>query len=175
MDLTKLVLPDAIKVSGKFYKIHTAHPYWFKFAEILGKEKPYLIEFDFLYLTDKPEDRQAGFDELYKFYYEKKELPKVESDGYDERVIDYNIDSDLIYAAFMQCYHIDLCDKEIHWHKVRSMIAGLYGTKLNDIMGYRCYHGKDKDMLKMKRMWSLPVILSAEEKEALEKFNAKFK
>lgn len=174
MDLTKLCLPDAVNVSGKFYKIHTAHPYWFRFAQLLGKDKAYLVEFDFLYLTDKPEDRQAGFEALYDFYYQKKELPKVEDDD-GVRVLDYDMDSDLIYSAFMQCYKIDLCNKEIHWHKIRSMMSGLTGTKLNDIMGYRCYTGKDKDMLRMKRMWSLPEVMTAEDKQALERFNAQFK
>ena len=60
-----------------------------------------------MYVDEKPSDRQEGFLSLYDFYYEKKELPRVE--GYSgDKVIDYEIDSDLIYSAFYECYNIDL-------------------------------------------------------------------
>ncbi len=174
MDLTKSFLPDSVMVSGKHYKIHTGHSYWFRFAQILGQDVKLLSEFSHLYVNDIPEDQQAGVDALYHFYYEAKELPRTEGDG-GERVLDYEIDSDLIYSAILQCYGIDLYEKQMHWHKVRSMIAGLTGTKLNDVMGYRCSDaGKNKELSRMKRIWSLPEKITPEDKEALDRFNAQF-
>jgi hypothetical protein len=156
MDLTKAVLPDAVEVSGRFYKIHTGHPYWFRFYEILGQETKYVSDFDHLYVDEIPEDRQAGVDALYNFFYEKKELPRVLDTG-GPNVLDYTIDADLIYAGVLQCYGIDLMDKQYHWHKVRAMIAGLEGTKLNAIIGYRgAKPGKNKELQRAQEMWALP-------------------
>lgn len=173
MDLTKSFLPDSVLVSGRTYKIKTGHPYWFRFSQLLGQDKTLLTEFDFLYLSDIPDDRQAGIDELCNFYYEKKEIPRVEGDTGD-RVLDYDIDSDLIYSAILQCYGVDIYEKQIHWHKMRAMLAGLNATRLNDVMGYRCYKGDNKDIMRMKRVWALPEIMSAEDKAALDAFNAQF-
>lgn len=175
MDLTKSFLPDSVMVSGKHYKIHTGHAYWFRFAQILGQDVKLLSEFSHLYDGEIPEDQQAGVDALYSFYYEKKELPRSSGSDDGERVLDYEIDSDLIYSAILQCYGIDLYDKQIHWHKVRAMIAGINGTKLNDVIGYRCTDpGKNKELQRMKQAWRLPEKMSAEDKEALDRFNAQF-
>lgn len=169
MDLTKNVLPEAVMVSGKYYKIHTGHCSWFRFAEILGQEKAYLSDLDFLYVDELPEDKKAGLDALYDFYYEKKEVPRAEGDT-GERVLDYAIDADMIYAAILQCYGIDLYDKQLHWHKVRAMIAGLHGTRLDEIMGYRCSKpGKNKELARIKRIWALPERKTKDDKESAEK------
>lgn len=175
MDLTKSFLPDTVKVSGKYYKIHTGHSYWFRFAKILEQDVKLLSEFAHLYDGDIPEDQQAGVDALYDFYYEKKELPRISGDDGGERVLDYDVDSDLIYSAILQCYGIDLYAKQIHWHKVRAMIAGITNTRLNDIMGYRCAKpGRDKEITRMKQIWALPEKMTEEDKAALERFNAQF-
>jgi hypothetical protein len=161
-------------VSGKHYKIHTGHSYWFRFAQILGQDVKLLSEFSHLYDGEIPEDQQAGIDALCNFYYEPKELPRTEGDT-GERVLDYEIDSDLIYSAILQCYGIDLYEKQIHWHKVRAMISGLTGTRLNDIMRYRCAKtGKNKEIARLKRIWALPEKMTQEDKAALERFNAQF-
>ena len=55
MDLTKAVLPDSVVVSGRSYKIHTGHSYWFRFFQILEQEKKYLTDFDFLYVDTQEE------------------------------------------------------------------------------------------------------------------------
>lgn len=169
MDLTKALLPEAVEVSGSFYKIRTGHCSWFRFAEILGQNGAHLSDLDFLYVDDIPADRKAGLDALYDFYYEKKEVPRAEGDT-GERVLDYAIDADLIYAAILQCYGVDLYDRQLHWHKVRAMIAGLHGTRLDEIMGYRCSKpGKNKELARIKRIWALPEKATKEDKEAVEK------
>ena len=173
MDLTKAVLPDSVEVSGRVYRIKTGHPYWFRFAEIIGQETKYIADFEYLYIDERPEDRQAGVDALYKFYYEEKEIPRCDEPG--DRVIDYAIDADLLYSGILQCYGIDLADKEYHWHKVRAMIAGLNGTKLNDVISYRSWTDqKNKEMIRMKRIWALPVKVDPVDSEALNRFSDLF-
>ena len=169
MDLTKAFLPDSIVVSGRCYQIKTGHPYWFRFAQLIS-EKCLVTDFDHLYTYDIPEDRQAGIDELVKFFSEKKELPRGESSGYP--VLDYDLDSELIYSGILQCYGLDLYEKEYHWHKVRAMITGLTGSRLNDIIGYRLYTGQDKDLIKLKQKWALPEKMTAEEKKIKDRFDA---
>jgi hypothetical protein len=210
MDLTKAILPESVEVSGRLYRVHTEHSYWFRFYQILEQEKKYLHEFDFMYIdtrkettlktyapkkgifnrllkrktvTEKkiktgsyiPEDRQAGVDALVGFFYEKKELPRVDGES-GPNVLDYTIDADLLYAGILQCYGIDLMEKQYHWHIVRALIGGLEGTKLNTIIGYRCAKpGKNRELALMQAMWALPEKISAEDKEALERFHAQFK
>lgn len=174
MDLAKAILPDAVEVSGRFYQVKTGHSYWFRFSEILEQDKVYLTDADYLYIDEPPEDRQAGFDALSKFYYEPKVVPRTDGES-GERILDYSIDSDLIYAAILQCYKIDLYEKQYHWHKVRAMIAGLHDTKLNEILGYRCVTpGKNKELAKAKAAWALPQKVDASTKEALDSFSAQF-
>lgn len=173
MDLTKAVLPDSIMVSGKAYKIHTGHPWWFRFAEILDQEVKYLADFDHMYLDEIPEDRQAGITALCEFFSEKQILPRNSGES-DVRIVDYKIDADYIYAGILQCYGIDLAEKEYHWHKVRAMIIGINGTRFNDIMTYRSAKPGDKVYGKLRAAWELPPKRSSEDTAALERFNAQF-
>ena len=170
--LTKLNLPDSVCVSGRFYKIKTGHTYWFRFAEIIDDEDATFDDFDFLFDGNAPEDKKEAFSALLAFYWEKKEIPRATGEATSERIIDYSIDADLIYAALMQCYGLDLCVGEIHWHKVRALVTGITGTKLNEVMSYRSAKpGKDKTLAKLKRAWALPIKESAENKAARERFN----
>ena len=56
---------------------------------------------------------------------------------------------------------------------MQALLNGIHGTRLNEIMAYRAYSGKDKDMLKLKRMWALPEKDAYSDKD-LEEFNKDF-
>lgn len=97
----------------------------------------------------------------------------------DVILLDFKIDSDLIYAAFLQQYGVDLIDvPELHWHKFLAMLNGLRGTKLDEVIGYRCYQKQtDKDIdpyEEMREAWAIERPLSEEEEAELEAFNAAF-
>lgn len=90
------------------------------------------------------------------------ELPSI--DGEDEQILDFNIDADYIFAAFMQVYGIDLIEQQgkLHWSKFNALLNGLPdGTTLSRIMGYRAWKEEDekKDykqfMREMKRKFKL--------------------
>jgi hypothetical protein len=175
VDLSKAILPADIEVAGRFYPIHTGHPYWFRFHEVYSQPKKFVTDFAFLYLDEQPEDGRAGVDALLQFFWEPREVPRSLGDDDGVRVLDYGIDAELIYAAILQCYGIDLYEKEWHWHKVRAMIAGLHGTKLNDILWYRsCVPGKNKELGRMKQIWALPERAAPEDKEAEDAFAKQF-
>ena len=174
MDLSKFNLPDAVEVSGVFYPVHTEHAWWFGFGRQLKDKEATLPDFDYMYIGNPPEDRRAGFKALLNFYNEKKELPRSEGDDDKVNILDYDIDADLIWAAIKQCYGVDLFQEKVHWHKVRAMLAALPGTRLEEVMGYRCYNGKDAHLQKLRRMWALPELPDGESEKNLEEFNGLF-
>lgn len=154
MKLSKHKLPDTVTVDGALFFIHTEHWYWFRFAELIAQSESTFGDFDFMYIDTPPTNRKNGFAALFDFYAEKKPLPRDTGGG--EKVLDYVIDSNYIYAAFMQCYGIDLAETPLHWHKVRALLAGISNTRLNDIIGFRSYTGKNAEYRRLKAAWSLP-------------------
>lgn len=165
MDLTKHVLQTSIVVHGKAYKVRTDHAYWFRFYELISDEA-FVTDFDFLYVDEVPEDRTEGVKQLIEFFSPRKELPRATGKN-AERVLDYIIDSDLIFAGVLQQYGLDLIETPTHWHKVKAMIDGLTGTKLNDVIGFRLADQKDKHLMDLKEAWRLPKS-TAEKKEEQE-------
>lgn len=179
LSLTKAGAPEAVQVNGAFFAIHTDFRYWIRFSEIL-KEKPSYADFDFLYTNKKPENRAAGFNSLLDFYINKKELPKVSGESNGTRALDYDLDADLIFAAFYEVYGIDLTEETLHWHKFRALFDGLHGTKLNEVIGYRLYKPDEKSdykktLLELKEMWALPEEITDEEQKAIDDFEAKLR
>jgi len=168
-----LKLPDTVEVEGNLYPIKTNFSYWLMFANVIKNPKTTLGELDFLYNGTPPRDRITGFNALYDFYNPIKEIPRP-SGGTGKVLLDYVIDFDLIYSAFMDKYKIDLYDEKtkLHWWKFQALLSGLSGTKLNDVMGYRAYTGKDKDLIKLRNSWALPQ--SKELSQATKDFNALF-
>lgn len=53
-------------------------------------------------------------------------FPNVKQNN--KKVFDFVQDSELIYAAFMQTYRIDLVDTPIHWWKFQALMSGLPST-----------------------------------------------
>lgn len=173
MKLSKAVLPKSIVLeNGKILEIHTEHYYWFRFSEILRDGNFILTDFDFIYTSRNPEEKPStveemneAFQKLCEFFYEKKTIPRPTGDADGTRTIDYELDADLIYSAFMEQYGIDLVSTPLHWHKVRALLDGLHNTKLNEIMGFRSWRrngsGKmsdyERSMLRMKMAWELPA------------------
>lgn len=178
MDLTKLVLPSSVNVGGNFYDIHTEHPYWIRFSQLLQEENITFSDFDFLYISEKPIDKKAGFDALCSFYFEEKTVPKKDySNTSNEIAYDYAIDADLIYSSILEQYHIDIAETPIHWHKFRALIAGLHNTKLNEIISYRLYEPAkkgdtyEKQMKHLKNLWHIPNKEDLEAEKVRNKFN----
>lgn len=186
MDLIKVALPSTVEVGGNFYPINTDFRAWLVFDRLIKKEGVLVGEFDYLYLDGAPRDRIAGFNELLNFFSPKKELPRAIGGGNGDRVIDYELDADLIYSAFYQCYKIDLLEIDksghfipLHWHKFTALLNGLTGTKLNEVMGYRSYNENDKtdyskQLVQLRNAWRLPEIETEADRKAREEFNALF-
>lgn len=163
IDLTKAKLPEAIEVSGTFYRIHTDFRYFIRFAQLLGEKETKPHDCDFMFIAEKPADRIASVKALISFMNPPHPLPRKRAhEGSGAPVLDYILDADLIYAAFMQQYHIDISTAPLHWYQFSALLAGLRDTKLNDVIGFRLWENTNgkKDaytraMQKLHDAWEL--------------------
>ena len=162
---------DRVWIDGQDYLIHTEFYHWIAFGKKFenmhreGIEKFSLCDLDYLYKVITldgvnygiPENKLAGYEELCKFYNNEQPLPrpigKTNIIG-----IDWLIDSEYIYSAFLQQYGIDLIKTDLHWHDFLSLFNGLRETKLNDIMSSRFYtntKSKKDPMEESRKAWEL--------------------
>jgi len=85
----------------------------------------------------------------------KEDIPKS-GKGSNARTFDYEIDDELIYSAFMECYKIDL-SKPMHWWKFKALFNGLNNEcEFCKVKSYRLYSGDDKNLLELKNYYKLP-------------------
>ena len=174
IDLTKKALPNTITVDGKAYSIYTDFRVWLRFMNDLEEHKGL---FDVRYIFKNEMPPKSTIRELMQFASPPKELPRIlERD--DEILLDFRIDADLIFSAFMGQYGIDLLEVDLHWHKFLALLNGLNSsTKLREVMGYRCYeknNDKNHDVYEdLKYAWSIERM-SEEEQASLDAFNEAF-
>lgn len=164
IDLKKTGLPESIEVEGGLYYIQTSFKYWLRFLELLENKDAPPKDFDFMYKSKKPSNRLDGLLALVQFGNPPQILPRIQKGEAGEKVIDYTIDADYIYAAFLEQYGIDLVTSNMHWYKFQALFRGLHDTKLNEIIGYRLYEHKggkktdhDRQMEELRRAWELPL------------------
>lgn len=178
MDISEINLPRAVKVNGRFYKIHADFKHILKLKALLKDKAAKLGDFDFLYRGEIPADRMAGLIALCEFMNPPRELPRVTGDDQNggEIVIDYEIDGELIYSAFMDNYGIDIIDQNIHWYKFQALLHGVHDCKLADVIGFRLFDNDGKNdaytkrMQKLKDAWRLPQPEDNEPDKALDDF-----
>lgn len=178
IDLTQKSLPNTIEVNGRLFSIYTDFRIWMRFEiSLMEHRNAKEIPVDYLFKNEKPV--YCNVRDLLAFSRPRRDIPRPVRGTSDEIILDYKQDADLIYAAFLQQYGIDLMDvEELHWHKFLAMIHGLKGTKLDEVMGYRCYT-KQRDKTidpyeEMKEAWRLERPLDEEEQAELDEFNRLF-
>jgi len=146
---------SSIWVDEEEYLIQTAFPYWIGF----GKKLETLSEFPVDQLTPYfkiievdgrsyglPENWNSAYEELVKFYVNKQPLPK-DTGKENKRLIDWDIDSERIYCAFLERYNINLITTDLHWHDFLALYHNLFWT-LKDVIGARQYEKPTKKTAK---------------------------
>ncbi len=178
LDLTDKSLPNTIAVGGRLFSIYTDYRVWMRFELSLQDCRDVReVEVGYLFKNDMP--LRCDVREILAFSRPENPLPRpVRGTSSSVITLDWRIDSDLIYAAFMQQYGIDLIDvPELHWHKFLALVRGLHGTKLDEVMGYRCYERqthKDIDVYEeLREAWEIRRE-SAEDQALLDDFNKQF-
>lgn len=171
-------LPDTIIDKGREFKVYTDFRVWMKFEISLTKiRRGDLLSVEYLFPSDMP--KYCNMNSLLEFSRPRNELPRPVFGNSDVIVIDYELDADLIYSAFLGQYGIDLVEVEhLHWHKFLALLAGLNdSTRLRNVMEYRCYEkSTEKEEVwraKLRRAWEIDRM-SVEEREELAEFSNLF-
>ena len=175
IDLTRSTLPNTITVNGRAFSIYTDFRLWMKFEISLSEHRGEVIPIGYLFKNERP--TYCNINALLAFSRPAHELPRaIRGTGSNAILIDFRIDSDLIYAAILQQYGIDLIDvPALHWHKFLSMLNGLKGTKLDEVMGYRCYEKQRSQKIdpyeELRDAWMIAPDEGEIDDETLEAFN----
>ena len=176
IDLTKKGLPNAAWINGIPYSIYTDFRLWMRFEIEVSKLKPgQNIDVSYLFKNRMPS--QCDLSELFAFSRPVSELPRLNNHS-DVIALDYEVDSDYIYSAFMSQYGIDLTEiEELHWHKFLALLKGLKEDEvISKIMSYRCYEKSDEKKNiyeELRYAWQIERI-SEEEQAEIEKFSSTF-
>lgn len=167
-------LPYSVEIGGKQYKLTPAFDNVLQmFAQtndpaLTDAEKAELMIY---YLTDNApitaEALTAIFNALFTAQPKEASGPKA---------FDFVQDADLIYAGFMQAYHIDLIDQQgkLHWWKFSALLQGLpENTRFREVVNLRMrplpeptkYNSKERAAL-IKAKQAVALKITAEEREA---------
>ena len=183
-------MPEAIVVEGISYKINTDFRIGIMFDQMLcdlklTDEEKVEIALGLYFKDAIPRDIDTALNELLLFYRcgnppppkprkqeQREEVPSKPL----TRVLDYDHDAPLIYAAFLSQYGIDLQDVvDLHWWKFSAMMEGLKADEeISRVMSYRAMDLsgiKDKKerayYAKLKAKYALPNDEAVAEKKAL--------
>ncbi|MCQ2273048.1 MAG: bacteriophage Gp15 family protein [Bacteroidales bacterium] len=176
IELKKTRLPETIKVGRSRFKIHTDFKYILRFIEVSQDKNARLGDFDFIYIDAIPISRLEGIRQINLFINPSQEIPRRTGEETKEVVLDYTIDSDYIYAAFMEQYKIDLLTARLHWYQFTALLHGLHDTELNRIIQARLWRSNTKagdyerQQQKQYEAWRLPQPEDNEPDEALDDF-----
>ena len=164
IELKKTRLPESVEVDGSLYPINTSFKYFLRFSEILADKNARPQDFDFMYKRQKPANRESGLFALIQFCNPPQILPRTDHrEAASEKAVDYTIDADFIYSAFLEQYGIDLVENNLHWYKFQALFRGLHDTKLNEIISHGLWENSGgkrdaytRQMEKLKAAWELP-------------------
>lgn len=177
IDLTSKALPESITIDGRAFFIKTDHHTWLKFEKFLKARESFDAAFVFANEIPTQDKSHETMIALMEFARPQNELPRPIRKT-DAIPIDYELDADLIYSAFMEQYKIDLVDEDIHWHKFQALLHGLSeDTILKKVMGYRCYEKTERKIdpyEEMKKAWRIEPQMTQEEKDELDAFSQLF-
>lgn len=183
--------PTEISVGGSAYKIETDYRIWIDVQKELRKinlnttdpdvmdQNEVILEniermvFGGVLADENAIDVLKG---IYEFLGGYPSLP-IEGSG-DAPVFSFEYDLNMIILAIRNQSGIDLSYRRkepFHWWEFLLEFQSLAGDHhILHIMETRGYKGNDKDMLRLKRIHSLPVEYTAEEQAQIDAFDALF-
>ena len=169
-------LPECVRVGDKEYKIKTDFKMWIRFAQSVFSAKG-----DYRALTNAictifeeiPPNLMGALSTMMNFYTLNKKSDGMDSEIPKQQIFDFDVDSGLIYAAFLQQYRIDLTKTDMHWWVFKTLFDNLSeDTQFVKVMQFRCKDVstiKDNEMknyyIKMKRRYALMDNRTEKEKE----------
>lgn len=163
-------LPNFVIVQGKRYEIETDFREWIRFCELVEDDSVSIwIKCSLMmkWYYEAPKDLEAAIYALGDFLSAKdmyRDHDKKNQNAKSEPAFDFNEDAGCIYAAFVECYGIDLQKiTYMHWWKFLSLFHGLpETTEIKQRMMYRTIDPaeiKDKEERKRVKMIQRKVAL----------------
>ena len=181
IDLRQKGLPFTIMVGGEPFLIRTDFRDWLQFGELI-KEDATLDKFLYLFEDKHPTDGTAMIEALLEFYENPNATPHDTGEGENMEVVDYILDGEYIFGAFMQAYGIDLVEcPYMHWHKFKALVLCLPNdTMLKEIINFRSWKKDNTDYeaqcRRNKEVWRLPsdTMTAEEQAEIMADINDEF-
>lgn len=183
MSILTDALPDKVDICGEMYAVKTDFRTWLRFDALVTEAAPNetkVIQIIQMCLADNKTLIGTWIDviaALFKFYAGGPAAGKgkgKESGSGKRRVYSFTHDAELIYAAFLGQYGIDLQTADLHWWQFLALFRGLCGDhRICEIMNIRdmdLSEIKDKKQkahyAKLQQMYKLPDNRTDEEKES---------
>ena len=185
------LLPVKVDINGVEYAINSDFRTSILFSLLMDDDRltedAKVMQALVLYYPKIPDKKywNEAVERLMWFYQCGKEISaatigKGKSDK--KRILDYEVDADYIYSAFMSQYRIDLQDVSLHWWKFKSLLDAINeDTSLFKIMQYRSTDISkitDKEQKKfykdMQKIYSIEKP-DMEDLQLLEEWNSKLK
>lgn len=170
--------PTALVVDGVEYEINSDFRTWIRLTQdfFLTEITPLSISKAMCSVYKQiPPNPEKAILAMVEFYtaINRKTAKEGGQATREKMVFDFEIDSWLIYAAFMQQYHLDLTKVNLHWWEFRSLFDTLSSdTGFGKALHFRSVDVsqiKDKEQrkyyLEMKKLYELPDNRTEEEKE----------
>lgn len=176
MNILTDALPQSVKIGDKEYRIKTDYRDWIKFYQTAfsgNSDGAQLAKIICSIYIDVPRNLSGALKAMLDFYTIEKKGAGTDDASNRLKVFDFDCDSWLIYAAFLQQYRIDLTEVKMHWWTFKTLLDNLSeDTLFVKVMQFRCKDIskiKDKEMrqyyLQMKRRYALPDNRTEKEKE----------
>ena len=188
-------LPTNPTINGKSYEFNTDFRSSIYFSIIMQddslSEEEKLYKALEIYYPIIPLDIEKALDYIYWFYSIGKTETEIDTKQVKEgkklfkrnnnRAYDFEVDSDLIFTAFMTQYNINLARESLHWWEFMALFNGLKeDNEIVKIMNYRTINLnsiEDKKERKLysdlQKYYSLENKVSKEEQTELEELRAK--
>lgn len=131
-------LPRGVTVRGRFYRMDLDFRNVLRMMDVLAKE--HLLPEAKAYLALRcvmkrpPRNTLEVLAELRGLLFPQK----AKKSEIQKKITDFEQDADLIRAAFLQTYGINLYRDPLHWFEFSSLLAGLpEGSRYSEILGIR--------------------------------------
>lgn len=164
-------LPEVIRYNGKQYRLSTSFDNVLTMYDAVnGMDGAAQVEIMLHYLVDGKHEISEGLLKGIGLLLFGAQTKKVNKKAYD-----FTQDSELIYAAFMQAYKIDLVNEQgkLHWWKFQALLSGLpSNTRFSEVVNIRtmevpaptkCNAEERQRIIRLKADFALKQ--SAEERE----------
>lgn len=152
-------LPVTVEIDGMEVPINTDFRTGILFEQLLNdhevSDKERLALALQLYYPIVPQNVEAAIEKAAWFYScgagipAKRQESAAKPSKSARRIVDYDVDCGLIYAAFLSDYKIDLVEKrDLHWWKYHALFENL--SEENRVVKIMQYRGMDLNSIKNK-------------------------